>query len=370
MVGRSTRSESKPLFKTTSRVLYAPPGYLLFVREQTLVAQPFDAQLAELRGRAGPARRRPGRRRRRARVVLGLARRRPRLPPRASSRAAARVDGSQRQGDAGPRRAPATTPTPGCRPTASVSSSTSARATEGRPLDPRPRARRHLALHLRRREREFAPVWSPDGRRIVYTHAAQDAGTCTVKDAAGTGEAELLLENDEDKFVTDWSRDGRTSSTSAAARRPAGISGRCRMTGDRKPFPLRKTQVRRAERHASPDGRFLAYPVERVGSARGLRPGVPGGRRASGRSPPSGGTRAVLERRRPRALLPRARRPHDGRAGGDRRRRSRRARRRRCSRRASLAHARARSTGRRPTASASWCWPRSAGTRSRRRPWC
>ena len=31
------------MFKTASRVLYADPGYLIFVREQTLVAQKVDA---------------------------------------------------------------------------------------------------------------------------------------------------------------------------------------------------------------------------------------------------------------------------------------------------------------------------------------
>ena len=32
----------KPLFKTTTRVVYAAPGYLLFVRDRTLVVQKFD----------------------------------------------------------------------------------------------------------------------------------------------------------------------------------------------------------------------------------------------------------------------------------------------------------------------------------------
>ena len=46
--------EVKPLFKTTSRVLYAEPGYLLFVRENTLVAQKFDAKSLTLDGDAVP----------------------------------------------------------------------------------------------------------------------------------------------------------------------------------------------------------------------------------------------------------------------------------------------------------------------------
>ena len=33
---------------------YAPPGYLLFVRERTLMAQPFDATTAQTTGDAAP----------------------------------------------------------------------------------------------------------------------------------------------------------------------------------------------------------------------------------------------------------------------------------------------------------------------------
>ena len=54
MVGTLDSKDAKPLFKTTSRVLYADPGYLLYVREQTLVAQPFDARSLEVTGEPVP----------------------------------------------------------------------------------------------------------------------------------------------------------------------------------------------------------------------------------------------------------------------------------------------------------------------------
>src|SRR5678815_4506697 len=41
-------------FKVTSRVLYTEPGYLLFVRENTLVAQKFDASSLKVQGDAVP----------------------------------------------------------------------------------------------------------------------------------------------------------------------------------------------------------------------------------------------------------------------------------------------------------------------------
>jgi serine/threonine-protein kinase len=53
-VGSLDSKEAKLLLKATSMALYSPPGYLLFVRAGTLLAQPFDADRLELRGDAIP----------------------------------------------------------------------------------------------------------------------------------------------------------------------------------------------------------------------------------------------------------------------------------------------------------------------------
>ena len=54
MVGTLDSDQSTELFKVTSRVLYTDPGYLLFVRENTLVAQKFDAGSLTVQGDAVP----------------------------------------------------------------------------------------------------------------------------------------------------------------------------------------------------------------------------------------------------------------------------------------------------------------------------
>jgi Tol biopolymer transport system component len=56
-------------------------------------------------------------------------------------------------------------------------------------------------------EREFDPVWSPDGRRIVFSRQRK-AWDLFVKDAAGTGEPAPLIEGEENKFATDWTLSG------------------------------------------------------------------------------------------------------------------------------------------------------------------
>ena len=53
-VGSLDSKETKTLLQVHSSAVYAPPGYLLFVRETTLMAQAFDADTLELKGDALP----------------------------------------------------------------------------------------------------------------------------------------------------------------------------------------------------------------------------------------------------------------------------------------------------------------------------
>ncbi len=53
-VGSLDSKETKSLLQVHSSTVYAPPGYLLFVRDTTLMAQPFDADTVELKGDAFP----------------------------------------------------------------------------------------------------------------------------------------------------------------------------------------------------------------------------------------------------------------------------------------------------------------------------
>jgi hypothetical protein len=54
VVGSLDSTETTPLVGADSQALYVPPGYLLFVRQGTLLAQPFDAERIQLTGEPLP----------------------------------------------------------------------------------------------------------------------------------------------------------------------------------------------------------------------------------------------------------------------------------------------------------------------------
>ena len=70
-VGHIDSGTVKTLFKTTTRVQYVEPGYLLFDRDRTLVAQKFVARSLALEGEPVPLGEGPQLRRCRAGLVLG-----------------------------------------------------------------------------------------------------------------------------------------------------------------------------------------------------------------------------------------------------------------------------------------------------------
>ncbi len=53
------------------------------------------------------------------------------------------------------------------------------------------------------------PVWSPDGTRIAFGSNRDGVYDIYMKSAAGSSQEDLVLKNERNKFLMDWSRDGR-----------------------------------------------------------------------------------------------------------------------------------------------------------------
>jgi eukaryotic-like serine/threonine-protein kinase len=111
-----------------------------------------------------------------------------------------------------------------------------------------------------------APVWSPDGTRIVFSSNRGGQGDLYQKNSAGVGEDEILLESDHPKTPDDWSADGRFILYQDSDPRTGLDLWALPLTGDRKPQPLLTTSFAERQGRFSPDGRWIAYVSDESGT--------------------------------------------------------------------------------------------------------
>ena len=285
----------KPLLLTDRQAVYSPsanggPGMLLFMRNDALFAQPFDPGRLELSGEAVPV----------ANQVGSFALANAALFSVSETGALAyRIGGGGNLGrilqlawfdaegkvvgnlgEAGLYDNPAISPD-GVRVAVaqydgSVSNSniwvmdtsrgTSARLTFGRSSDDN-------------------PVWSPDGRNIIFSSNRSGHYDLYQKAADGSGDERLLLKSDEDKRPTSWSQDGRFLLYTNVNTKTYQDLWVLPMEGDRKPFLFLRTEFNEFFGRFSPDGKWIAYTSDESGTnevyVRPFRPN-PNGEAAGG----------------------------------------------------------------------------------------
>jgi len=112
---------------------------------------------------------------------------------------------------------------------------------------------------------DINPVWSPDGLRVAFTTFRKGNADIYVKNANGVGVETPLLESSSDEMVEDWSKDGRYL---------AYLSGQgtvpdiyvLPLFGDQKPVPVVQGNFRKNEPQFSYDGKWLAYTSDESGT--------------------------------------------------------------------------------------------------------
>jgi len=103
------------------------------------------------------------------------------------------------------------------------------------------------------------PVWSPDGRRIVYTSFRNGKYGLYLKASDGSGTEEALLEAvDRIRFPTDWSPDGKFLTYIEGALGGWAI-WMLPLDGQRQPYLFHQSQFAEREASFSPDSKWVAY---------------------------------------------------------------------------------------------------------------
>ncbi|MCG6962358.1 MAG: protein kinase [Acidobacteria bacterium] len=256
------------LFPSDSNALYAPPGYLLYLRTQTLMVQPFDASSGKLGGEAFP-------------IAEDIANpQNYRFGDFSVSQEGTLVyqtgetgltqlvwlDSAGRQvGTVGdPAAIDGFRMSPDGKFLAEQVSDARSKNVDLWVVD--------LGRGVRTRFTfdpglEISPVWSPDGRRIAYTANPKGHMDIYVKNADGSGRARPLIESEVTKYADDWSPDGKTLSMTVVDPRGNTITDiwTVPVEGEHKPKPFVATPFVEGSSVFSPDGRWLAYASNESG---------------------------------------------------------------------------------------------------------
>jgi len=264
-LGRLGSKEAQELFPCDSRVQYAAPGFLLFSRGGTLVAQPFDARAGKIRGDPIPV----------AEQVL------------TNAVGGADFSASETGVLAYATRSGLLGHVVSMDRAGRVLRTISADADmlhpvlspDGRKLVVRIRdvqlgSRDIWVIDLGRRvssrltfgaRNENYPLWSPDGTRILYySDDSKDPGIF-VQPSSGAGRGERVLSSGAELTLTDWSRDGQFVIYDMAADQNRQDVWVLPMTGDRQPKPFLTGPYDETQARLSPNGRWIAYTSDESG---------------------------------------------------------------------------------------------------------
>jgi serine/threonine protein kinase/Tol biopolymer transport system component len=242
---------------TATNAIYVSPGYLLFMRDGILMAQPFNADKVQATGDAFPVAEQidigPG--------ISGLfaSSQNGVLAYLSGSAAGEKLMWFDRSGKPlGTLGPPSST-----NPAISQNGTTVAAQI----LDSQ-RGQSDIWLYelLRGTASRFTfgpqasnfPVWSPDGKYIAFRSTRDGPGGLHQKSTTGTAREEVLDESSANKHPDDWSRDGRYIIEEVAGTKGSDI-WILPLFGDRKPLPYLETAFNESYAKLSPDGHWLAY---------------------------------------------------------------------------------------------------------------
>jgi serine/threonine protein kinase len=260
MLSSLDSKESRFLLHSHTNGIYAS-GHILFMRQYTLMAQPFDSRSLQLTGEAVPV-----------------------ADPVQEGRSVAKgvfsasedglltyvegASGADRQLDWFDRAGKQVGAVPGADPYASVRISPDGKRlvyyldTTGYDVwsyDLARGVKTALTFGSGSGQGNTYPVWSPDGRRIIFSSYRNGSYGLYLKASDGSGTEELILGAvARIRFPTDWSPDGKLLTYIEGALGGWAI-WMLPLEGERKPYLFHASQFSEREAAFSPDGKRVAY---------------------------------------------------------------------------------------------------------------
>jgi Tol biopolymer transport system component len=114
---------------------------------------------------------------------------------------------------------------------------------------------------------EGSPVWSPDGTRIAYQSQHGGKSSLRLINVDGSGDA-LLFESSDTVTPTSWSRTGDVLVFTRTGASGASDIWALPMSGDRTPFPVLHTSFDETSGALSPNGHWMAFTSNENGQPR------------------------------------------------------------------------------------------------------
>ena len=262
-MGSLDSKETKQILSLTTFALYAPPGYLLFARAGTLMAQPFDADRLEFKGDAVPIAQGVQFSALNGRAAVAVSDNRVlayRLVPSAGQLRLVFADrkGAEQQLNAPPHayRNPRLSPD-GQRIVVTIDEGGSQEWL----LDI---SRGTLSRLTFEGNYNGGAAWTPDGKRITFGSDRAGPRNLFWQPADGSGAAERLMTDDHTQVAASWSADGSMllfEQTGAGT----GFDIWSYRTSDRKSQPFLNSRFNEIGPRFSPDGHWMTYASDESG---------------------------------------------------------------------------------------------------------
>lgn len=266
-VGSLDSKDTKRLLQAHSSIAFAPPDYLLFVREETLMVQRFDAERLELTGEQLPVAEQTTRNPVNGRAFFSVSQNGV-LAVRTGDLVRNQLIWFDRTG----KQVGTITP-PGNYNAPSLSFDEKRVAVSRIDFQTTTASDIWVIDLDRGAETRFTfdsatdrtPTWSPDGGHIAFASTREGPTTLYQKLSNGAGGEQTLLTSQESKSSPDWSSDGRFILYGQLNSGTVWDLLVLPLFGERKPQPFLQTKFVELHGRFSPDGRWVAYASNETG---------------------------------------------------------------------------------------------------------